>query len=148
MMPSSVNGRKRHHAIGRALQGGDGFVLSTVTARRPSPLRLRRLGQPQWKSWKVIGALSKIHQRLFNRSRTFQRWSGLNAQEVVRVVTRGRRLTDLNQKRDRLDPLNPAGSAPSIATGAKASEQIRASRVKPLRGARSALDTLICSEKR
>jgi hypothetical protein len=37
---------------------------------------------------------------------------------------------------------------PSIATAAKASEQIRLSRAKPPRGAEGALDSLICSEER
>ncbi|MFY9835742.1 MAG: hypothetical protein WAK55_04610 [Xanthobacteraceae bacterium] len=37
--------------------------------------------------------------------------------------------------------------ASPIATTTVASEQIRVSRAKPLRGAEGALDTLICSEK-
>jgi hypothetical protein len=37
---------------------------------------------------------------------------------------------------------------PSITTATVASEQIRKSRAKPLRGAEGALDFLICSEKR
>jgi hypothetical protein len=37
--------------------------------------------------------------------------------------------------------------APSIAAATIASEQIRVSRAKPLRGAKGALDILICSEK-
>jgi hypothetical protein len=35
---------------------------------------------------------------------------------------------------------------PSIAMASVSSEQINVSRVKPLRGAEGALDTLICSE--
>jgi len=36
---------------------------------------------------------------------------------------------------------------PSIATAERSSKQIRVSRVKPLRGAEGALDTLICLEQ-
>jgi hypothetical protein len=38
--------------------------------------------------------------------------------------------------------------AASIATATVASEQIRMSRARPLRGAEGALDIMICSEKR